>query len=103
MKTYVQEPKVDIYESEKSFYLKADMPGLDEKDLDIELEGKILKISGLHETSHEHLPNKSYAVKYELGDKVYGENIKANLKEGILTLVLPKYEKAKSKIKIHVA
>ena len=44
VKTFV--PRVDIYETKESLYLVADMPGVDEKTVDVELEKNILKISG---------------------------------------------------------
>jgi len=96
-------PAVDIYETEKEITLLADMPGVKAKDLNIDLNDNILTITG--ET--EPLAGKDeqdVLIEYETGkfyrqfsvsEVINQEKIDAQLKNGVLTLILPKVEKAK--------
>jgi HSP20 family protein len=103
VKTFV--PRVDIYETKDALFLIADMPGVDEKTVDVELEKNILTISG-------HVENgkiKDYSLvfsEYEVGDyertftlsdEIDRDKIKATVQQGILRLELPKAEKVKPK------
>lgn len=103
VKTFV--PRVDIYETKESLFLIADMPGVDEKTVDVELEKNILTISGRVENGKV----KDYSLvfsEYEVGDyertftlsdEIDREKIKATVKQGVLRLELPKAEKVKPK------
>ncbi|KQC06031.1 MAG: hypothetical protein APR62_08655 [Smithella sp. SDB] len=110
VKTFV--PRVDIYETKDALFLIADMPGVDEKTVDVELEKNILTISGRVENGKI----KDYSLvfsEYEVGDyertftlsdEIDREKIKATVKQGVLRLQLPKAEKVKpKKITINVA
>jgi HSP20 family protein len=110
VKTFV--PRVDIYETKESLYLIADMPGVDEKTVDVELEKNILKISGRVENEkikdHALLFSEYEVGDYErtftLSDEIDRDKIKATVKQGVLRLELPKAEKVKpKKIAISVA
>jgi HSP20 family protein len=101
VKTFV--PRVDIYESKDSLFIIADMPGVDEKTVDIELEKNILTITGRVEDGRIEGGNLLYS-EYEVGDyeRVFalsGETdqgkIVATVKNGLLRLDLPKAEKVK--------
>ena len=96
-------PAVDIYETEEGLTLLADMPGVDKDGVDIRVEDGLLTISG--RCSHEetsHFDYKEYDLlnywrQFSLSEDVDVEKITANLKHGVLTLGLPKAEKAKPK------
>jgi HSP20 family molecular chaperone IbpA len=103
IKTFV--PKVDIYETKDSIFFIADMPGVDEKTVDVELEKNILTIYGRveNDTLNDHsLMLSEYEVgdyerAFTLSDEIDRDNIKAAVKDGVLLLELPKSEKIKPK------
>jgi HSP20 family protein len=95
-------PRSDIYELEDQMVIVADVPGVDEKAIDITLEKNILTISALVEPV---IP-EGYALRfaeYEIGDyqrsfrlsnEIDRENIQASVKDGVLRLYLPKAKEA---------
>ena len=98
-------PKVDIVERKDDVVIIADMPGVDEKSVDVTLEKDTLTISG---TVTEHLPEGARAglTEYRVGDyrRVFTINaaidrdrVGATVKKGVLRLVLPKAEEARSR------
>ncbi|HDQ44971.1 MAG TPA: Hsp20/alpha crystallin family protein [bacterium] len=103
-------PPTDIIETESEIILLADMPGVDEKTVDIILENKLLTIQGNVETRDDNNLQTVYAEfesgdyyrAFTLSDDIDRERIQAKLKNGVLKLVLPKAETAKSrKIAVH--
>jgi HSP20 family protein len=106
-------PAVDIYETEHELVVKADLPEVDSKDLDIRVENNILTIRG--ERKFEKNVNQenylrveraygSFARSFTLANTVNSDAIKADYQNGVLTLTIPKKEEAKPKqIKINVA
>lgn len=110
VKTFV--PRVDIYENKDSMFLIADMPGVDEKAVDIELEKNILTIIGRVENGRVKDAAMMYS-EYEIGDyervftlsdEIDHNKIVATVKNGVLRLELPKAEKVKArKITIQAA
>ncbi len=111
-KTGVQfSPAVDIYETEDSITLLADLPGVKKDDLDINVEDKELTITGLvdGDTSSGEKIYAEYGIggytrNFKLGDTIDQSKINASLKDGVLTLVLPKAERLKArKIEVSVA
>jgi HSP20 family protein len=105
-------PAVDIYETDQQLVLKAELPGIDPKDVDIRVEDGTLYLKG--ERKHEkdvkegnyHRVERSYGSftrTFALPNSVNLENIKADYKDGVLTLTMAKREEAKPKtIKINV-
>src|SRR5437868_6006305 len=105
-------PAVDIYETEHELVVKADLPDVDAKDLDIRVENNVLTIRG--ERKFEKKVNEqnylrveraygAFARSFSLANTVNSENIKADYQNGVLTLVIPKREEAKPKqIKVTV-
>ena len=98
-------PAVDIIERKDDIIVTADMPGTDEKSVDITLEKNVLTIYGKVETV---IPEKHtlYISEYGLGDyqraftlaeEVDREKIQASVKNGILKIVLPKAEAVKTR------
>jgi HSP20 family protein len=103
VKTFV--PRVDIYETRDALFLIADMPGVDDKTVDVELEKNILTISGRVEDSKVKDHTLVFS-EYEVGDyeraftlsnEIDRDKIKATVKQGVLRLELPKAEKVKPK------
>jgi HSP20 family protein len=103
VKTFV--PRVDIYETRDALFLIADMPGVDEKTVDVEMEKNILTISGRVEDGKVKDYNLVFS-EYEVGDyertftvsnEIDRDKIKATVKQGVLRLELPKAEKVKPK------
>jgi HSP20 family protein len=105
-------PAVDIYETEHELLVKADLPDVKPEDLDIRVENNILTIRG--ERKFEKKVNEenylrveraygSFSRSFALANTVNTEAIKADYKDGVLTLVIPKREEAKLKqIKVNV-
>jgi len=103
VKTFV--PRVDIYENKDSLFLLADMPGVDEKTVDIELEKNVLTITGRVENGQVKDAAMMYS-EYEIGDyervftlsdQIDRDKIVATVKNGVLRLELPKAEEVKPK------
>jgi HSP20 family protein len=105
-------PSVDIFETDNELVLKADVPGVDEKDIDIRIENSTLLLKGERKFERDeknkgfHRLERSYGsfVRYfTVPETVDTENVKADFKHGVLTVVLPKKEIAKPKaIKVQV-
>jgi HSP20 family protein len=93
-------PKVDIYETEKELTLVADLPGVKSEDLDIDLREDTLTILGKvkpDEVSRYLI--KEYSIgnfhrQFAMSEVIDQEKIAANMKDGVLTLKLPKVDKA---------
>ena len=103
VKTFV--PRVDIFENKDSLFLVADMPGVDEKTVDIELEKNVLTINGRVENCRIKDATMMYS-EYEIGDyervftlsdEIDRDKIVATVRNGVLRLELPKAEKVKPK------
>ncbi len=106
-------PAVDIYETEQELVVKADLPDVDPKDLDIRVENNILTIRGerkfekkVNEESYLRVERAygSFARSFTLANTVNSDAIKAEYQSGVLTMTIPKKEEAKPKqIKVNVA
>jgi HSP20 family protein len=101
----VYAPNVDILERKDEIVVTADLPGVDEKSLDITLEKNVLTINGRVE-SEVHEPYRmayseygigDYQRAFTLSDEVDKERIQATMKNGILRLVMPKAAAAKTR------
>ena len=93
----VVRPNVDIMENESIVYLVAEMPGVSEKNVDIDLQGNNLTIrgstvceGGTEPARSEFYPEKAYERQFTLGNSIDLANITANMKDGVLRLTLPK-------------
>jgi len=102
-------PDVDIYETPGSIVLIADMPGVDEKSVDITLEKNVLTIEGRvpeEETVqpvYAEFESGDYRRAFTLHEEIAQDKIEANVKNGLLTLVLPKVEPTRRKIEVKSA
>jgi HSP20 family protein len=106
-------PAVDIFETENNIALKAELPGVEPKDVEVRVEDNTLYLKGERkfekETKEEnyHRIERSYgsfARSFALPNSIDAEKVAAEYKDGLLTLTLPKREEAKPKtIKINVS
>ena len=102
-----QWPKVDIVENEKDFVIRADLPGLEKKDIKVSVENGVLSISGeKKEEKKEKEKGKYYYYErsygsfnrsFALPETVKEKDISATFKSGVLELSLKKSEKVKPK------
>jgi HSP20 family protein len=104
--TYGSWPKVDIEEKESGYAIRADLPGLDKKDIAITVENGTLRIEGEKKEEHKVEKDRYYHLErsygkfsrsFALPDEIDSGNIAASMKNGVLELTLPKSEKAKPK------
>ena len=94
-------PKVNVYEYDDKVGIVAEIPGLNKKQLNVEVEEGVLTISGDKHSTFEvegakvlrkELKQSSFKRSFELGDLLDGENISANFKDGVLSVSIPKTE-----------
>lgn len=99
-------PKIDISEDEKSIDIAAELPGLDEKDIQVSLKDDVLTIKGEKKHEDEKKDKDFYRVERSFGSfersirvpqEIDADKIKASFKKGVLKVSLPKNEKAKEK------
>jgi len=98
-------PAVDIFETANNILVIADMPGVDEKSVDITIEKNLLTIHGMIDsTIHDNLElaYSEYGVgdyhrAFSLSDEIDRSNIKATVKDGVLKLIMPKSERVKTR------
>ena len=96
-------PKVNVYEYDDKVGVIAEIPGLDKKDLSIDVEEGVLTISGNKhglfddegaKVIRRELKHSSFKRQFALGELLDGENIKASSKDGLLSVEIPKVEPA---------
>ena len=96
-------PPVDIFEVDDGLAVIVDMPGVGKDEVDIRVENDVLTLSG---KSKEALPETpiytefqlaNFFRQFQLSDRVDQDKIRAEAKNGVLTIHLPKAEKAKPK------
>src|ERR1017187_811894 len=105
-------PPVDIYEDEHSIQLKLEVPGIDEKDLDIRVENNVLTVSGERKFEKEEKEENfrrverrygSFSRSFTLPNTVNTEDIHAEYTNGVLNVRLAKKAEAKPKqIKVNI-
>lgn len=101
--------RVDIAEGDDAYTVTAEIPGMDEKDVEVSLVEKMLTISGQKEEEHKeskkdyHLQERhfgSFRRSFQVPDDVDTGKISANFAKGILTIDMPKTRRAKSKRRV---
>jgi HSP20 family protein len=105
-------PPVDVYEDEQGIRLKMEVPGIDEKDIDVRLENNLLTVRGERklekETKEEnyHRIERSYGSftrSFSLPNTVNSEDVKAAYSKGVLSISLGKKADARPKqIKVNI-
>lgn len=105
-------PAVDVYEDEHNVTLKVEVPGIDEKDIDIRLENNLLTIHGERKIENEEKEENYRRVERQYGSftrtftvppTVDAEHVSASYDKGVLKVSLPKKAEAKPKqIKVNI-
>ena len=99
-------PKVNVYEYDDKVGVIAEIPGLDKKDLSIDVEDGVLTIAGNKhglfddegaKVIRKELKHSSFKRQFELGDLLNGDKVKATFKDGLLSIEIPKIEPEKPK------
>jgi HSP20 family protein len=88
-------PNVDVFERKEEFVVMADLPGVNDKGLEVTLDSDNLTISG--KTDEDAHAAYKYERSFTLTDRVDRSGIKAAIKDGVLTLSFPYAEEAKAK------
>jgi len=106
-------PPVDIYETENDIVVKAELPGVDPKDLNVHVEDNTLYLKGernyekdVKEQNYHRIERSygSFARSFSLPSSIDASTVKAEFKDGLLTVTMPKREEAKPKtVKVEVA
>jgi HSP20 family molecular chaperone IbpA len=97
-------PQTDIFETSEALTLVLEMPGVDKGSVEVKVENDVLNIEGRVDFSkydglqplYTEYNVGHYARSFRLSSKIEQDGISAELKDGVMTLVLPKAEKAKA-------
>lgn len=98
--------KVDIHENDTAIVIEAELPGVEKENIHVDVKGRLLTLSGEHKTEKEEQEGKyhrkeRYYGKFErtftLPFDINGDTVKANYKNGVLTLEIPKPENQAAK------
>ena len=105
-------PAVDVYEDEHNVTLKIEVPGIEEKDIDVRLENNTLTVHGERKIEKEEKEENyrrverqygSFTRTFNLPPTVEAEKVQADYDKGVLKITLPKKAEAKPKqIKVNV-
>jgi len=99
-------PRVDVNETENEITIDVELPGIDKKDVKVEVKNNVLSISGERKMEKKTENTESSRIERHYGkfertfglpDTVVADKVLAKYKDGILALTLPKTEKAKTK------
>jgi len=99
-------PAMDLYEDKDSLIVKLELPGMKREDIDVSLHEGCLSISGERKSEEKHAEADMYRAERFFGrfqrtvtlpTPVAGDRVKAQYKDGVLTITLPKTEEAKRK------
>jgi HSP20 family protein len=101
-------PKLDIAETETAYEVTADLPGVEEKDVDVSLSEGVLRIKGERKSEKEEKKKNFHRVERSFGsferaialpEGIEADKISASFKQGVLKVTLPKTVKAKESAK----
>lgn len=99
-------PSVDISETKDDFVVKAELPGLEAKDVNVSISGNVLTIKGEKKAEEEEKDEHYHRVErysgsfqraFQLPSGVKADKVEANFDKGVLKVTLPKVEEAKKK------
>src|SRR4029434_5751925 len=97
-------PSVDIFENDNEVVVKAELPGMNAKDIEVRLENNVLVLKGerrfeketkdenYHRVEREYVP---FSRTFALPTAVNGDKVTAEYKDGVLKIVMPKNEETK--------
>jgi HSP20 family protein len=97
-------PRIDIRETDEEVIVTAELPGLEEKDFEVELEEDVLTIKGEKRTEHEEkregyrhieIASGTFRRTIPLPSEVDADAVKATFKQGVVTVALPKLAEAR--------
>ncbi|WP_291317472.1 Hsp20/alpha crystallin family protein [Desulfuromonas sp.] len=94
-------PAVDIFETNEGLTMKADLPGVNKEDLTIDIDRDLLTLKAetkpqpKGEAIRKEFELRGYFRQFQLPDEIDAGKVSADLKNGVLTLDLPKAEAAK--------
>ena len=100
-------PKVNVYEHDDKISIVAEIPGLDKKNVSVEVEDQVLTISGDKHGFDDsdakcitrELKQSSFKRSFNLGEHLDGDDVSASFKDGLLSIAIPKKEPEKPKKK----
>jgi len=105
-------PAADIYETKGELVIKTDLPGLNEKDVQVSITGELLSLKGQRLEPEDVKPEQYFRAErwagrvervFQLPIPVQADKVRANYRDGVLTVTLPKVEAIQPKeIKIDV-
>ncbi len=99
-------PSVDIYERDDKIFINAELPGLEKEDINVDLKGKILTLSGERKSEEEVKGENSYRRErrygrfersFRMSFEIAPETVEAKYEKGVLTLEIPKPQEQKKK------
>jgi HSP20 family protein len=106
--TRAKMPAVDVVESDKAYEITADLPGMDEKNIEVKVTDGVLTMQGERQEEKEekkkdyYLQERSYGSfqrSFELPESIDADKIEASFKKGVLTVKLPKKAEAQKPAK----
>ena len=106
MSTTAWNPSVDVFENENEVVFKAELPGMNAKDIEVKLENNVLTLKGERQFEKETKEENYHRVEREYGTfsrsfalptAVNGDKVTAEYKDGVLKIILPKKEETKPK------
>jgi HSP20 family protein len=101
-------PRVNVSENENAVVVTAELPGVEDKDLDVSLDRSTLTIRGEKRTEEEHKEGSFYRAERSYGSfersvplpaDVVTDKVEATFSKGVLTVTLPKSEEARKQVK----
>jgi len=100
-------PRFEVLDMDTAYRVRAELPGMDKKDVNIEVDNDVLTISGERKYKNKDSDKKDYSEfsygkfsrSFNLPEDVKNDNIKASMKNGVLALEIPRMEEIKSDIK----
>lgn len=99
-------PSIDLVESDEGYTLTAELPGVEEKDVEVLLSDKVLTLRGEKKSAHED-ERRRFGERYygrferqmELPVEIEQDKVAASFRNGVLTVTLPKSKEAKRSVK----
>ena len=104
---FTRVPAAEIHETEDAVHLKLELPGMDAKDLDVQVTENAVAISGERKSQNKTEENGRSVSEFQYGKfgrviplpaRIQNTNVTAQYKDGILNLTLPKTEQEKNKV-----
>ena len=97
--TVSNQPAVDFYEDDKNFFVRLELPGVKKDAISLEFENAVLTLSSDHsETKKSEQTSYSFKRSIALPEGAAPDKVTANLKDGILTVTIPKREVAEKRL-----